>query len=81
LSYANEAERSSDIVTASYVDDELRESNLVKLQCLKARDHKPFSSFYAGVLWKCRRIYTTHDVTPDAAQKAGAKVDEIDLEL
>ena len=81
LSYANEAERSSDIVTASYVDEELRESNLVLMQCLKARDHKPFTSFYAGVLWKCRRIYTTHDVTPDAARAAGKKIDEIDLEL
>ena len=82
LSYANEAERSSDIVTAGYVDAELRESNLLKLQCLKARDHKPFDDFYAGVLWKCRRIYTTNDVTPDAAKKAGAKVDaNIDLNI
>ena len=32
LSYANEAERSSDVVTATWVDEELRESNLVKFQ-------------------------------------------------
>ena len=76
LSYANEAERSSDIVTASWVDQELEESNLVKFQCLKARDHGKFSDFYAGVLWKCRRVYTVHDVTPSTAKKTG---DEIDL--
>lgn len=78
LSYANEAERSSDIVTASWVDAELMESNLVKYMCLKTRDTAPFKDFYAGVLWPCRRIYTTHDVTPDQAQKSG---DEIDLGL
>lgn len=80
LSYANEAERSSDIVTAGYVDTELRESNLVKIQCLKARDHKPFPPFYAGVLWPCRRIYTTHDVTPDGAKKAGEKADGVSID-
>jgi len=78
LSYANEAERSSDVVTASFVDTELRESNLVKFQCLKTRDSAPFQDFYSGVLWKCRRIYTTHDITPDAARKIGG---EIDLEI
>ena len=75
LSYANEAERSSDIVTAGWVDDELRESNMVKFQCLKARDHKPFSDFYSGVLWPCRRIFTMDDVTPQQARKLGDGID------
>jgi hypothetical protein len=75
LSYANEAERSSDIVTASWVDQELEESNLVKFQCLKARDHGKFPDFYSGVLWKCRRVYTVHDVTPAGAKKAGEEID------
>ena len=78
LSYANEAERSSDVVTASFVDDELRESNMVKFQCLKSRDHKPFADFYSGVLWPCRRIFTMDDVTPQQARKLG---DEIDLDV
>lgn len=78
LSYANEAERSSDIVTASWVDDELRTSNLVKFQCLKSRDNAPFADFYSGVLWSCRRVFTTSDITPGAAKKAG---DDIDLGL
>jgi len=75
LSYANEAERSSDIVTASYVDQELEDSNLVKFQCLKSRDNAKFKDFYAGVLWPCRRIYWVHDVTPDQAKKTGADLD------
>jgi hypothetical protein len=76
LSYANEAERSSDVVTAAWTDDDLRERNLVKFMCLKARDHKPFEEFYSGVLWPCRRIFTQHDVTVEAAKRAG---DELDL--
>lgn len=78
LSYANEAERSSDVVTASWVDQELEDSNLVKFQCLKARDNKKFPDFYSGVLWPARRIFTTQDVTPGAAKRAG---DDIDLGL
>jgi len=46
--------------------------------CLKARDHAPFNPFYSGVLWPCRRIFTTTDVSVVAAQKAG---DDIDLGL
>lgn len=75
LSYANECERSSDIVTAAWVDTELREGNLVKFQCLKSRDNAPFNEFYSGVLWPCRRIYTTTDITPQQAKKIGDDMD------
>jgi len=75
LSYANEAERSSDVVTAAWVDTELMESNLVKFQCLKSRDNAPFEDFYSGVLWPSRRIFTTTDVTPQQAQRVGAEID------
>ena len=79
LSYANEAERSSDIVTAGWVDTELMESHLIKIQCLKSRDNAPFADFYAGVLWPCRRISTCNDVTPQVAQKVGRDIDLGDL--
>lgn len=62
LSYANECERSSDIVTASYVNDELRSQSKVLFQCLKSRDHAPFQNFFGAVRWDCRRILTSHEV-------------------
>lgn len=62
LSYANEAERSSDIVTASFVNDDLRSQNRVLFQCLKTRDRAPFQNFYSRVEWSCRRILTSHEV-------------------
>ena len=58
LSYANEAERSSDIVTASWVDPELQKQSMCKFQCLKTRDHAPFDRFTASVMWGTRRLKT-----------------------
>jgi hypothetical protein len=79
LSYANEAERSSDIVTATWIDSELKKRALVMYQCLKARDDEPFKPFYASVLWPCRLIRTCHDVTVAEAKKAGEEMDKKNL--
>ena len=76
LSYANEAERSSDIVTASYVDNHLRAQNRVLFQCLKSRDQAPFTNFFARVEWSCRRILTSYEIpmaNPSARQRDGGK--------
>lgn len=78
LSYANECERSSDIVTASFVDNNLRAQNRVLFQCLKSRDQAPFQNFFARVEWTCRRILTSHEVpmiNPNApsGKKGGGK--------
>jgi replicative DNA helicase len=56
LSYANEAERSADIVTTSWVDEELEKENRAQFQNLKARDSKKFETFWARVEWPCRRL-------------------------
>jgi replicative DNA helicase len=77
LSYANEAERSSDIVTSTYVDDDLRARSQVRFQCLKSRDDQPFEMFYSGVWWACRCMYTTHDVTAADARQAGDQLDSL----
>lgn len=62
LSYANEAERSSDVVTASFINDELRQQAKVLFQCLKTRDDAPFANFFARVEWHCRRLLVSHEV-------------------
>jgi len=61
LSYANEAERSSDVVTTSFVNDQLRLANRVKFQCLKTRDEDRFEPFFARVEWGQRRLLTCWD--------------------
>jgi len=77
LSYANECERSSDIVTAGWLDDNLKQQSLLKLQCLKSRDDQPFEDFYAGILWPCRRLFTTNAVGVEAAKQVGNDIDKM----
>lgn len=78
LSYANEAERSSDVVTASWMDEDLQKDCRVQFQCLKSRDQKPFEPFVARVEWPCRRILTCMDplTTPAQADQMGDEVDK-----
>lgn len=75
LSYANEAERSADIVTASWMDEDLAKANRVQFQCLKSRDQKPFEMLWSRVEWPCRRILTCWDTSPGEA-----KPNEVNLE-
>jgi len=82
LSYANEAERSGDIVTTTWVDDDLKKSNRVQFQCLKSRDNKPFERFEARVEFACRRILTCMDVslkpTPMASGSGASSKQAVD---
>jgi hypothetical protein len=63
LSYANEAERSADIVTSTWIDPELAKNGQVLIQNLKSRDQQPFEPFRAGIHWPTRRLMTIRDVT------------------
>lgn len=79
LSYANEAERSADVVTTSWLDESLAKANRVQFQCLKSRDQKPFEMFVARVEWPCRRLYTCNDsvMTPQQQEAVGSQIDKI----
>lgn len=83
LSYANEAERSSDIVTATWVDEDTMKENRVMFQCLKSRDQKPFDPFVARVEWPCRRLLSCRDTprSPEEIAQKGAEIDEALKEL
>jgi KaiC/GvpD/RAD55 family RecA-like ATPase len=56
LSYANEAERSADVVIASWFGDDVRANGTIKYQCLKSRDQAPFDAFEAQTAWPSGRI-------------------------
>jgi hypothetical protein len=56
LSYANEAERSADVVITNWFGDDQREKSQVKYQCLKSRDQAPFEDFEAQIVWPYGRI-------------------------
>lgn len=61
LSHANEAERSADVVSTTYVNDELKEEGRAVMCCLKNRDNPTFPTFQLGVEFTCRRLY---DINP-----------------
>jgi len=83
LSYANEAERSGDIVTSTWIDDDLKNQSRVQFNCLKSRDQKPFEPFIARVEWPCRKLYSCFEVSlsPEENAKIGAEIDKASKEL
>lgn len=82
LSYANEAERSADIVTCSWKDDELANANRVQFQCLKSRDQKPFEIFLSRVEWSTRRLLTCEEVSlsPEQKKAEGDALDSLGIQ-
>ena len=56
LSYANETERSADVITTTYLNEEHRKNGTVLFDCLKRRDGVLVQPFLAEVDWKTRRI-------------------------
>lgn len=69
LSYANETERSADIVTASWLDDELRRLGRPLIQCLKSRDQQPFERTPVRVDFPTRRFLTDHTSVVELEQR------------
>ena len=67
---------SADIVTASWMDDDLSKANRVQFQCLKSRDQKPFEMLWSRVEWACRRILTCWDTTPGEIKSTRTNADD-----
>src|SRR5690606_23593210 len=63
LSSANEAERSADYVTTTFLDDELRADAQTIVSCLKSRDNGHFSPFRADIDWNTRRLSSSGGLT------------------
>lgn len=56
LSYANEAERSADVVIANWFGNDVKEQKQIKYQCLKSRDQAGFPTFNANILFPAGKI-------------------------
>jgi intein/homing endonuclease len=78
LSYANEAERSADVVTSTWIDDDLKAQSRVQFNNLKSRDQAPFLPFIARVEWPCRRLISCFDapLSPEENARMGAEIDK-----
>lgn len=75
LAYANECEKSSDIITTVWKDDELVKNNRIQLQQLKMRDGPLFDPFLARVEWSSRRVLTCLDPIDSVEGDSTAEID------
>jgi replicative DNA helicase len=57
LAYANEVEKSADVITTTFLDDEHRRNGTTLFCNLKNRDNPIIEPFLARVEFACRRIY------------------------
>lgn len=71
LSNAHEAERSSDIVIALFIDQAWRAEGKVKLSCLKMRRHAFFNPFFAKINF--RSLFYTEGVSGELDEEEAIK--------
>jgi len=64
LSNAHEAERSSDVVVAIYIDEDWRKEGKVKISCLKNRRNQWFDPFFAKINFKSL-FFTDSNISND----------------
>jgi len=78
LSYANEAERSADQVTTTYLNDDHRRNGTTLFGHLKNRSGRMFDPFPASVAFTCRRIF---NFDPAFSGSTDMSIDDADAEL
>jgi replicative DNA helicase len=73
LTYANNAEKTADVITTTYLNEELRKNGQTKFTNLKNRDNRLFDPFVAHVEFACRKITSL-----DRQGSEGFVVDDFD---
>lgn len=74
LAYANEVEKSADVITTTFLDDEHRRNGTTLFCNMKNRDNPLIEPFLAKVEFACRRIYNL-DVY-QGADGSGMSIDD-----
>jgi len=64
LTYANACEKTADVITTTYLNDEMRKAGLTKICNLKNRDNPLFEPFSAHVNFVSRRILSQKRMEP-----------------
>lgn len=78
LTYANEAEKSADVISTTYLNEEHRKKGTTFICNLKNRDNPQFEPFLASVNLSCRRIY---NITSYDSATRGMSVEEHNSQL
>ncbi len=56
ISYANQIEKDADVITYSYLNEQLRADGMFKMGNLKNRDNAIFNQMIGKILWQCKRM-------------------------
>ncbi len=75
LAYANEAEKSADYITTTYLNEDHRRNGTTVICNLKNRDNPMFEPFVASVDFSCRRIF---NFDPSFSTAPGMSTDDAD---
>lgn len=86
ISYANECEKSADVITYTYLNDELRRAGKFYLGCMKNRDGVIFERMVGKILWTTKRMRALEtgliDFDNDRLVKAASRIsNELGLEM
>jgi replicative DNA helicase len=56
ISYANQLEKDADVITYTYLNDELRRNGRFYMGCLKNRDNPVFERMIGKIFWQAKRM-------------------------
>lgn len=85
ISYANQLEKDADVITYTYLNDQLRQQGQFYMGCIKNRDNPIFPQFTGKVFWNTKRLRAIEtsmlDMTQDrilaASQQISLTVDDM----
>lgn len=69
ISYANQIEKDADVITYTYLNDQLRKEGKFYLGCLKNRDNPIFDRMVGKIMWQSKRMRAIDTGTLDMTNK------------
>jgi replicative DNA helicase len=85
IAYANEIERSADVITYTYLNDNLRREGKFFLGCMKNRDNAIFERMVGKIIWQSKRMRAMdsglidydNDMIVSAAKKISMRAEDM----
>ncbi len=82
ISYANEVEKSADVISYTYLNDELRRQGKFYMGCMKNRENPIFERMVGKILWQSKRMRAIESTLLDMnTDRLKAAVQQISLSV
>lgn len=80
FTYANNVEKTADVITTTYINPEMKTQQRTKFTCIKNRDGDTFQPFEAHVNFTCRRILSPQRAVPEGFSADGSMTELSDMD-